>query len=139
MKKCIATSLLLVIIGSTSYAESSSLNLALPSAPGNYQYDKFRAGDLDCQNAIGSATTMEFGVTGIIQKGYYNDQQDYFNSGSRPGDIGVYGRIVIPLGAKPKARINCNELYILELKKKRLEVMKLEQELKRLNELSFEN
>ena len=49
----------------TALADSSSLNLALPNAPGNYQSDKFRAGDLDCSNAIGSATNLEFGVTGI--------------------------------------------------------------------------
>ena len=51
------------------YADSASnsLNLSLPSSGSNYQSDKFRAGDLECSNAIGSATQWEFGVTGIIQ------------------------------------------------------------------------
>jgi len=121
-------------------ADSSSLNLQIPTAPGNFQYDKFRAGDLDCQNAIGSATYTEFGVMGIL-----GEEDDPFstNIGNQGGngfkDVGVYGRIVIPLGAKPKARINCNELYLLELKKKRLEVMKLEQEIQQLRQLQFEN
>ena len=35
------------------------------------------------------------------------------------GDVGVYARITIPLGAKPKARINCNELYEVELRIKK--------------------
>lgn len=120
-------------IGTSASAES--LNLALPSAPGNYQSDKFRAGDLDCSNAIGSATRLETGVTGIIAKG-----QDEFglNTGNRTGDVGVYARIVIPLGKRVKSRIDCNRLYELELRKKQLEVMKLEQELKQLRQLQFE-
>lgn len=116
------------------YADSSSLNLAIPSAPGNFQYDKFRSGELDCQNAIGSATQLELGVTGIINKG-----DNYFNDTSNEGDVGVYARIVIPLGARAKKRINCNELYELELRRKRLEVMKLERELEQLRALQFEN
>ena len=59
--------LVFLMIGTVVNAESSSLNLALPSTPGNYQSDKFRAGELDCSNAIGSATNLEFGVTGIFQ------------------------------------------------------------------------
>ena len=118
---------------------TSSLNLAIPSAPGNYQYDKFRSGELDCQNAIGSATQLELGVTGIINKGEYDAVNNYINSGSNVGDVGVYARIVIPLGARAKERVNCNELYELELRRKRLEVMKLERELEQLRALQFEN
>jgi len=69
--------LLFIIFGSAVNAESSSLNLQLPSAPGNYQSDKFRAGDLDCSNAIGSATNLEFGVTGLIDKGDYDQMNNY--------------------------------------------------------------
>lgn len=117
-------------------ASANSLNLALPSAPGNYQSDKFRAGDLDCSNAIGSATTMEYGVTGIL-----SETQDQYGTptGSRAGDIGVYARVTIPLGKRVKSRIDCNRLYELELRKKQLEVMKLEQELRQLQKLQFEN
>lgn len=129
--------LFFMFLGTTAYGESSSIGLALPGSAQNYQSDKIRAGDLDCSNAIGSATNLEVGVTGIINKGRYDDVNNYFND-SKVGDIGVYARIVIPLGAKAKERINCNELYQLELQKKRLEVMKLEQELRQLKELSFE-
>lgn len=131
MKKLV---LLFLITGTAANAQS--LNLALPQAPGSYQSDKFRAGELDCSNAIGSATTMEYGVTGII-----SETQDRFGqpSGNRAGDIGVYARIVVPLGKRVKSRIDCNRLYELELRKKQLEVMKLEQELKQLRKLQFEN
>ena len=127
------------LLASPVYADTSSLNLAIPSAPGNFQYDKFRSGELDCQNAIGSATTMEFGVVGMIDNNYYDDLNNYINSGSRTGDVGVYARIVIPLGARAAERINCNDLYELELRRKRLEVMKLERELQQLRALQFEN
>lgn len=127
-----------MFMSTAAFADSSSLNLALPSMPGAYQSDKFRAGDLDCSNAIGSATRMEMGVTGLISRG--NDPFGNNTSfGDSPRDVGVYARIVIPLGDKPKSRINCNELYELELRKKRLEVLKLEKELEQLRALQFEN
>jgi hypothetical protein len=127
----------LLLVGTTASAES--LSLQMPSGGQSYQSDKFRAGDLDCSNAIGSATNMEFGVTGIINKGDpYGDVNNYINSSNNVGDVGVYARIVIPLGARPKSRIDCNKLYELELRKKRLEVMKLERELANLKALVFE-
>ena len=120
--------------GSTALADSSSLNLQLPSSPGAYGQDSIRAGDLDCKNAIGGATQLEFGVTGII-----NDYDSPFGSGSSfndtSKDVGVYARIVIPLD-KPKERINCNSLYELELRKKRLEVLRLQEELNALRRLN---
>ena len=123
------------LIATSVYADTSSLNLALPNTSMNYQSDKFRAGELDCSNAIGSATQMEFGVTGLID----NDSFGSFNDNSRAGDVGVYARIVIPLGKIARNRIDCNRLYELELRKKQLEVMKLEQEIQQLRELQFEN
>lgn len=123
-----------LMIGTAAAADSSSLNLALPSAPMNYQSDKFRAGELDCSNAIGSATQLEMGVTGLIAK-----DPNGFDTGAQVGDIGLYSRIVIPLGKRAKSRIDCNKLYELELRKKQLEVMKLEQELRQLRQLQFEN
>jgi len=53
-------------------------------------------------------------------------------------DVGVYAKITIPIGA-PKERLNCNALYKLELQKKRLEVMKLQQEVAQLKALQFED
>lgn len=120
-------SFIITILLSTPVFAQNSLNLALPSGSQNFQADKFKTGDLDCSNAIGSSTNMEFGVTGII------------NDDSLNKDVGVYARITIPLGKVAKERINCNKLYELELEKKRLELMKLEQEIEMFRQLQFEN
>jgi hypothetical protein len=129
--------ILLILISSytTVWADSTSnsLSLSLPNSSMSYQADKFRAGELDCSNAIGSATQLEFGVTGIIQGG------TTATSGNKTGDIGVYSKITIPLGKRVKSRIDCNRLYELELQKKELEVMKLQQEINKLRSLAFEN
>ena len=124
-----------IIAGSAASAQSNSLNLALPSAPTTYQQDSFRTGELDCANAIGSATNLELGVTGLIDNGDYDALNNYIN-GPTTRNIGVYARIIIPIGG-PKDRINCNTLYQLELQAKRLEVMRLEAELNQLRQLQF--
>jgi len=127
-------------------AQTSSLNLAIPNSQQNYQSDRIRAGDLECSHAIGSATNIEFGVVGIINDNdpfnplnnpmFINQNMNYSNQLVK--DVGVYARITIPIGA-PKERLNCNILYQLELEKKRLEVVKLKQEIDRLRNLQFEN
>jgi hypothetical protein len=129
---------------SVNYAfaqQNSGINLALPSAPSAYGQDSIKSGDIDCKNAIGGATNLEFGITGIID----NYESPFGNSGGFDSsrDVGIYARITIPLD-KPKSRINCNELYELELRKKRLEVLRLQQELEALRRLNqsgeqFEN
>lgn len=123
-------------------AESSSLNLNIPNTSRTFQQDRIRSSDgVDCSMAIGSGTTVEFGVVGII-----SDEEPY-NSYGQPlnidpenftKDVGVYGKISIPIGA-PKERINCNKLYKLEIERKELELQKLRQEIVNLKELQFEN
>jgi len=131
------TAFIMSLLCTSAYAESNSLSLALPGAPNTYQSDKFRAGELDCSNAIGSATNLEFGVTGLVSTpDGLQATNDYING--RTKDVGVYARITIPLGKRAKSRIDCNQLYELELKRKRLEIMKLEQELRQLRQLEFE-
>jgi len=130
MKKILIVSCL--FLSTAAFAESSSLNLQLPSAPSAYGQDSIRAGDLDCKNAIGGSTNLEFGVTGIVDN--YNSPFSG-NSGNSNKDVGVYARITIPLDG-PKERINCNSLYELELRKKRIEVLKLQEELEALRRLN---
>lgn len=130
-----------VLCASNAYADSSSVTMQLPSPPMNYQSDRFRSGNLDCSNAIGGGTNLEFGVTGVITN--YDQMNDYFNQPTQQKDIGVYARIVIPLD-KPRSRINCNDLYRLELRQRRLEVQRLERELEQMRQLQsgigeFEN
>jgi len=112
-------------------ADSSSVGLTLPGMGATYGQDSIRAGDLDCKNSIGGATNFEFGVTGVID----NYSSPFSGGGNDTKDVGVYARITIPLD-KPKERINCNSLYQLELRKKRLEVLKLQAELEQLRKLN---
>ena len=130
----------LVFFASSSVlAESSSLNLQLPSMGSNYGTDSIRSGDMDCRNSIGGATNFELGVTGIIDNAVSPfDSEDPMNPQTK--DIGMYARIIIPLDA-PKERINCNTLYQLELQRKRLELQKLNEEIRQLRKLQtgFEN
>ena len=132
---------LLFVIGSAKVmAESSSLNLALPNMGSTYGTDSIRSGDLDCKNSIGGATNFELGVTSIIDNAVSPfSSDDPANPMTKA--VGVYARITIPLDA-PKERINCNTLYQLELQRRRIEVMKLQQELenlRRLQKQAFEN
>ena len=128
--------LVICMMSSSVFAQSNNLSLSLPSPPMNYQSDRFRAGNLDCSNAVGGGTNLEFGVTGIIGRGYTDPLDGYVDS--RVGDVGIFARIVIPLGQNPKSRGDCNRLYELELRKKQLEVMRLEQELQQLRALAFQ-
>jgi len=127
--------ILFLLYPSLAIAENSSLNLQLPNAGTSYGQDSFKSSDgMDCKNSIGGGTNLEFGMTGIID----NYSSPFENSDTESTrDVGVYARITIPLDA-PKERINCNTLYELELKKKRLEILQLEQELARLRALQSE-
>lgn len=129
----------MLLFTAPAYADNSSIGLQLPNAGMAYGQDSIRAGELDCKNSIGGSTQLEFGITGVIDN--YNSP---FSGGGTDSsrDIGVYARIVIPLDG-PKERINCNSLYELELRKKRLEVLRLQEELEQLRRLNavqeFEN
>ena len=145
MKYVLLTSMVFLIFGiaKAQNSSTSSLNLAIPSVSPNFQSDRVRAGDIECDAAIGSATNVEFGVVGIINDNTPYDtltQSMLVNSNNSKEfikDVGVYARIVIPIGA-PKQRLNCNILYELELEKKRLEIFKLRQEIDKLRNLQFE-
>lgn len=125
---------MLIMAFKICYAQGA-INLTMPSAPGNYQSDKFRSGDMECSVAIGASTNVEFGVVGIIDDG--NHQNIISTDNKRNKDVGVYGRIIIPIGA-PKNRLDCDSLYQLELRKKRMEIQRLEAELHKLKSLSLE-
>ena len=125
--------ILLAVMLFSPAAWADNIGLQLPNMGQSYGQDSIRSGDIDCKNSIGGSTNLEFGVTGIIDN--YNSP---FKGGSdldTSRDVGVYARIIIPLDG-PKERINCNDLYELELRKKRLEVLKLQQELEQLRRLN---
>lgn len=125
---------ILLLIPSVAFGQS--VNLQMPGSPQSYQSDRFRIGDKDCSNAIGSSTNLEFGVLGLIDEPDPTMLQQNYNTGGT--STGVYARIIIPLD-KPEERINCNTLYQLALERERLEVQRLKQEVANLRALQFEN
>ena len=129
--------MLLLLAAYSSSVSAQSVNLQMPQSPQSYQSDRFRHGDMDCSNAIGSSTNFEFGVLGLIDQPDYNPMSPNYNMGGGQ-NTGVYARIVIPLNA-PKERINCNTLYQLALERERLEVQRLKAEVAQLRQLQFEN
>ena len=125
---------ILLLIPSVAFGQS--VNLQMPGSPQSYQSDRFRHGDMDCSNAIGSSTNLEFGVLGLVDDPDPTLLQQNYNTGGT--STGVYALIIIPLD-KPKERINCNTLYQLALERERLEVQRLKQEVANLRALQFEN
>lgn len=125
---------ILLLIPSVAFGQS--VNLQMPGSPQSYQSDRFRHGDMDCSNAIGSSTNLEFGVLGLIDEPDPTMLQQNYNTGGT--STGVYARIIIPLD-KPEERINCNTLYQLALEREGLEVQRLKQEVANLRALQFEN
>ena len=133
----------ILLISSSALAETSSLNLNLPNSPRTFQQDRIRSGDLDCSNAIGSSTNVEFGVVGVLNQNNPYEQAIKYGTNVRRNedfvkDVGVYARINIPIGA-PKERINCNRLFKIEIEKRELELQRLRQEVANLQQLQFEN
>ena len=126
--------LLLMLITTQSLANSTSLNLQLPSGGSSFGTDSIKAGDLNCSNSIGGSTNFEMGMTGVINNAVSPifGQDDPLNPETK--QLGVYARIIIPLDA-PAERINCNTLYQLELQRRRLEVEKLRQEIELLKSM----
>lgn len=129
--------LLFTCIASAAFADSTSLALQLPTAPMSFQNDSIRAGNLDCSMAIGGSTNLEVGVLGGV------NNLGGADLAPQTKDIGIFARIIIPLNA-PKSRIDCNELYMLELQQRKLEIEQLQAELEAMkalqeNEMNFEN
>lgn len=122
---------ILILIGGAAQADSTSLALQLPTASSSYQSDSFGAGDLDCSMAIGGSTNLEMGVLGGI------NNMDGTGLVPQTKDIGLFARIVIPLNA-PKSRIDCNQLYLLELQQRRLEIEQLSAEIEAMKALQEE-
>ncbi len=126
--------LLLVLISTQTLANSTSLNLQLPSSGSTFGTDSIKAGDLDCSNSIGGSTVFDVGLTGIVNNAVAPiiGKPDPLNPETK--QLGIYARIVIPLDA-PRKRIECHKLFTLELQARRLEVEKLRQEIELLKSM----
>lgn len=129
----------LVLLFSVVAFGGDNLNLSMPQSSQSYAQDRFRSGDFDCSQAIGSGSNFEFGVMGVMDDGSTDMSSNIISmNNGQTKNIGVYARMVVPING-PKSRINCNTLYQLELQKKVLEVQKLKAEVKQLQQLKFED
>ena len=92
---------------------------------------------MDCSMAIGSGVNVEFGVVGVMTNNDTNTIATASNFAPQSKDVGVYARMIIPIGM-PKGRVDCTTLYDIELRRKAIEIEKLELELRNLRNMKFE-
>jgi hypothetical protein len=114
----------ILLITNTAYAQVS---IQLPSTINSGARDRIVTPErFECENSLSGKAQIEYGVAAS------NAQRDnVFNT--NPADQGraltVYGKLIVPIGG-PKSRIDCNQLYELELRRRQLEIKILEQQLK---------
>lgn len=100
-------------------------------------YDRVRTSDgITCESSISPDSYVEVGFYGQKDEkdNWYNRKtHNYSNDGN--DEIGVYTRLVVPLGG-PKKRINCNRIYEIQVEKLKyeLESLKREKTLREYNE-----
>jgi len=95
----------------SSYYNNSQVGLSLPPLVAPYGQDEVRAMDgTYCRSSIATGGAyVDIGAVG-------NGTDESVASGGA-----VYGRLVLPLGKKPR-RIDCTALYDLEIQRLRLEL-----------------
>ena len=98
----------IIVPSQSSIYNQNSVNL--PSPPMVHGQDTVRGvSGASCQSAVaGGGPYLDLGVIG---------SQDVFNRDT----AAVYGRIVVPLGERPK-RIDCTRLYDLEIARLKMEL-----------------
>lgn len=95
------------------YLNQSQSGFNLPGVSLPQGQDEVRAADgTTCRSAVGGS-------------GAYLDVGAINGSNNRNGDVATYGRVVIPLGGGGK-RMNCTELYDLEIARLRAELKLLQ-------------
>ena len=105
---------------SSDYANRSSHSgFSLPGVSSPSGFDEVRASDgTTCRSSLGNRGAY-LDVGGIASE-----------NGGRIRDGAVYGRLIVPLGEKP-ARIDCRNLYQMEIERLRLEVKAMKASLER--------
>lgn len=105
-------------------AQTTSLGLSLPSSTSGYGQDSISSGGFSCSQSVDGSTKIETGIVRTQQDGSTTIATNGPNT-----QTGLYARIVIPID-KPKARIDCTELYQLELQRRRIELQELKADAK---------
>ncbi|MBL4727589.1 MAG: hypothetical protein JKY83_13180 [Rhizobiaceae bacterium] len=110
--------------GATAQAQSTIINqnlsgFSLPGVQLPQGHDEVRAADgTTCRSAVsGSGAYLDVGIIGSPEQ-------------MQNGNLSHYGRIVIPLGRKPK-RLDCSKLYNLEIQRLQIELRLMQMGLSR--------
>lgn len=106
----------LTLAASPALAADGLLLPSPPVGPGGEDAITTSEGVRCSQSINSSGGYLDFGVAG-------GDLSTYSNPGSTPGAQSAigYARIIVPLGASPK-RLDCSELYDLEIARLKAEI-----------------
>ena len=126
------SSLVLVLASAPAMAQQGFYLPAPVTSPGQ---DEFRASDgTTCRTTMDGTRRLEVGTfaSGNQTAGSSNFVPGY---GSTPGqaNVGVYGRFTVSLDAS-RERMDCSQLYKLELEKKQIELDLMKQSLRAANQ-----
>ncbi len=126
------SSLVLVLASAPAMAQQGFYLPAPVTSPGQ---DEFRASDgTTCRTTMDGTRRFEVGTfaSGNQTAGSSNFIPGY---GSTPGqaNVGVYGRFTMSLDAN-RERMDCSQLYKLELEKKQIELDLMKQSLRAANQ-----
>jgi hypothetical protein len=82
-----------------------------------------------CRQGTHNGPTLDFGVStsnSVAQSPSNNSQTDPSLVALNDQGLGVYARVVIPIGSQPD-RVDCTRLYNLEIQRLELEIERLKQ------------
>lgn len=100
----------------------------VPSSPQNIVGgDEVRARDgTVCRQGTHSGATLDMGVAaGQNQPEANSIEINNSNRGGFGQDMGAYARVVVPIGNQTMNRVDCTELYNLEIERLQIEIEQL--------------
>jgi len=82
-----------------------------------------------CKQGTHQSPTLDFGISAFDSQNRNNSFNNNFNNNydSNADNFGVYARVVVPLGNKKLNRVDCTQLYQLELQRLQMELERLKQ------------
>lgn len=123
-------SIVLILYCTNSFSQS-----LIPGSPTNIiGGDEIRARDgTTCKQGTHNGPTVDLGMSSSMLNSQSQnsnrssiEDQLYSNGNGTNQDAGVYARLIIPIGEQP-ARLDCTQLYNLEIERLKLELEKLKQ------------
>ena len=124
-----ARRLALVLALASGPAEAQS-GFYLPAPAPSPGQDEFRASDgTTCRTTMDGTKRMEVGTFATAQRADNRYSLPSYLPETGQGNVGAYGRFTWSLDASP-SRMDCHELYQLEIEKKKLELEMLKQSIR---------